>query len=327
MMRGTLARLTYLQKKWVDMQVNSRGNIHNLVRATTQRMIYYNQRKVEFETINRHDIQKYIYAALQRQRYYELKEVFFEDEKVQKECERFELYEGFTFEMNKEMKQLEKEEEEERTAMRVEEAYQAKLVDAELLNKLKEEKEEEEAIAENLYLKAMDAMENYRQMQKENDSTDRATSVGPTSVKLEEGAREEVRKVLIEQGVTPSDGKFSLSAPPLKDLPVDRENLTDMRAYYYQASAIPMRLTVEEQQATHELPSSSPMVDVANAAAERILSGQLELPPTNPRGTKYVSSTMTSNVDPHNLTPRQREAFQNQIATLLNVDPRHIRLS
>jgi len=326
-MRGTIRRCTYMESKWEYLQTNARSQLHDLIRATSARQQYYKERQEEFETINRHDIQRFLYATMQRQRFYEKKEKFFEHEILEKERARFEIYEGFTEEMNQELETLAEEAEEERKLMLMEELYKEKLEDADFLNKLGLAKEEEETVCHDRYYQALDAYERFQRLEEEHERLAHHTATGPTEVRLMQGAEETVRTALIERGITPNDGKVTFGAPALKELPVDRENVTEMRGYYYGSSAIAMHKAAEQAQLDSASTASPPMMAVVNDATDRILAGRLMLSPTTARGTKFVSSTMTSNVDPKTLSPRAREAFQNQIAELLSVDPRHIKLS
>ena len=322
LMRTTLQHMTYLQSKWVHLQVSSRTGLHRMIRATRRRMIYYKERTLEFEHINRQDIQRYIYAFLQRQRYYEAKIKHAEGDQVNAERERFQLYEGFTVEMNHELLMLEREAAQERWAMRMEEDYTNKLEDAKVLGKLQQAKEEDEALCEHQYNTAKAQYQKIVKAQEDEDRIENHLST-EAHAKLMNGARHVVEEFLVEQGITPSGGKMRLTAPSLKELPSDRDNVTEMRAYYYGAAAMSIRDNEEEPQS--EMPV---MMSIVNDATDRMLAGRLELPPTTPRDPAsgslspnrgYGSPSRGSPFDPATFTPRQRDAFQRQIADLLNI--------
>jgi len=228
LIKSTLTRLSYLERKWKFMPLKSRTSLHRVIRATTTRQNYYNERKKGFEHINRNDIQRYIYAFLQRQRYYEAKLLSQEGDKIAKERERFELYEGFTVKMNQDLLLLEQEAEQERWLMRLEEEHTHKLEDAKVLGKLAQAKEEEENLCDQQY---NIGMARYRQIVKRQEVNERISHHLSTErhASLMAGAKQVVSQFLREQGSIPSDGQYMHTAPSLRQLPKDMENVTDWR--------------------------------------------------------------------------------------------------
>lgn len=330
--RGTLNQLKYLQKKYTWMDTTSRASLHTVLRAAMARRRYYSARAKEFEGQNRHDIQRYIYATIMRQRYYEHKDHFFEDERAAKEKERMQKYEEFTIQLNDEMDKEKESEREEQTMMRVEENYLEEIEEVRIMSQVSVEKEKEENACAAAYYRAMEAYQHITEVFETNSQMTEQTLSGDVHFKLLDGATDIVNQALKDQGIEPSCNpscnvdEYKFTAPPLKPLPIDRENKEEMRAYYYGTSAAAQRRLLELENGEHKQVAPA-MSSVVDSVIKRAHDGRLELPPTVPRESRYVSSTMTSNVDPRTLSPHQREAFQSQIAELLHVDPSHVRLS
>jgi len=324
--RGTLERLKYYESKWRWMPIASRSGLHRLLKATHRRQRYYNERKLEFEHINRQDIARHVYAFLQRQRYYEAKLAYAEGDKIAAERARFALYEGFTIEMNRDLLALEREAAQERWLMGMEEEYTSRIEDSKVLGKLQLAKEEEEALCEQQYNVGMGHYQRHIMAQEDQDRIDNHLATAGAK-RLITGATAVVHQFLIDQGIDPSEGRYRYTAPRLKELPTDRENLIDMRAYYYGAAAAMMR-PLDAGGPADGVPSLPPMMSIVNEATDRMFSGRLQISPTtarspgSARGTPRLvggaSSPTSPLADPDTFTPRQAATFQRTMSDLLD---------
>merc|ERR1712196_557555 len=112
--------------------------------------------------------------------------------------------------------------------MHIEQQYTMKVEEAVIVGKLQAEKDEAETLCNDMYLKAMDAYEKFCELSRGNDRMAETTMVGDTYQRLLYGARDVVRKSLIDQGIEPSDGRIKWAAPALKPMPEDKSDLTQM---------------------------------------------------------------------------------------------------
>lgn len=157
MIRGTLERQEYYERKWIHVQKKHRSLLSELIRASMRRdntqvdkFAYYHERKKFFLEINRELIQDYIKASVMRQRYYELKMKYMEAELIKKESMQMIKYDHYA---DKYMAELRKQQADEANERRI------KLLEDNYVKEVKEakEREKQQQLKENFLMAAEEA--------------------------------------------------------------------------------------------------------------------------------------------------------------------------
>ena len=253
MIRGTLAMLDYLTKKYTKLDSMSRTTLTMGVRAAIQRQKYYHTRAEFFEGANRQTAMLHIYAAIRRQQYYELKVAYQMGEIVQKERDRFLVYDEQAKDYMHELSLQQAEEAEEREAMMEAEDYAISLRDAAVALQFTEQKNSVQLEVEEYYRRAAKAAKVYRAAAKAQADID--SKYAEYQEEMDEGSHKRVYMMLKEQydemgktelypfdeGRSPTDSHLTLVAPPLRPLPPDMDSVVMMKRYIHKGKAPPKR--------------------------------------------------------------------------------------